>query len=93
MAVFFSVVSKMVLNIDIFQGIVSKLVIPVSWQHYSLVCAQHLNRDNNTTTIYGYNSENIAACHNIGNIYNYYYFTVWQPELPFFTVNSREYLG
>ncbi len=30
MAVFFSVVS----NIDIFQGIVSKLVIPVSWQHY-----------------------------------------------------------
>ncbi len=35
MAVFFSVVSKMVSNIDIFQGIVSKLVIPVSWQHYS----------------------------------------------------------
>ncbi len=34
MAVFFSVVSKMVSNIDIFQGIVSKLVIPVSWQHY-----------------------------------------------------------
>ncbi len=41
MAVFFSVVSKMVSNIDIFQGIVSKLVIPVSWQHYcdvSLCC-------------------------------------------------------
>ncbi len=32
-AVFFSVVSKMVSNIDIFQGIVSKLKIPVSWQH------------------------------------------------------------
>ncbi len=29
-AVFFSVVSKMVSNIDIFQGIVSKLEIPVS---------------------------------------------------------------
>ncbi len=39
MAVFFSVVSKMVSNIDIFQGIVSKLVIPVSWQHY---CHQKL---------------------------------------------------
>ncbi len=25
----------MVLNIDIFQGIVSKLEIPVSWQHYA----------------------------------------------------------
>ncbi len=37
MAVFFSVVSKMVSNIDIFQGIVSKLVIPVSWQHYNLM--------------------------------------------------------
>ncbi len=37
MAVFFSVVSKMVSNIDIFQGIVSKLVIPVSWQHYTVV--------------------------------------------------------
>ncbi len=33
---FFSVVSKMVSNIDIFQGIVSKLEIPVSWQHYSI---------------------------------------------------------
>ncbi len=32
-AVFISVVSKMVSNIDIFQGIVSKLEIPVSWQH------------------------------------------------------------
>ncbi len=33
-AVFFlSLVSKMVSNIDIFQGIVSKLEIPVSWQH------------------------------------------------------------
>ncbi len=30
---FFSVVSKMVSNIDIFKGIVSKLEIPVSWQH------------------------------------------------------------
>ncbi len=27
----------MVSNIDIFQGIVSKLEIPVSWQHYSVV--------------------------------------------------------
>ncbi len=36
MAVFFSVVSKMVSNIDMFQGIVSKLEIPVSWQHYYL---------------------------------------------------------
>ncbi len=37
MAVFFlSVVSKMVSNIDIFQGIVSKLEIPVSWQHYNI---------------------------------------------------------
>ncbi len=34
MAVFFAVVSKMVSNIDIFQDIVSKLEIPVSWQHY-----------------------------------------------------------
>ncbi len=34
MAVFFSVVSKMVSNIAIFQGIVSKLEIPVSLQHY-----------------------------------------------------------
>ncbi len=31
---FLSLVSKMVSNIDIFQGIVSKLEIPVSWQHY-----------------------------------------------------------
>ncbi len=30
---FLSLVSKMVSNIDIFQGIVSKLEIPVSWQH------------------------------------------------------------
>ncbi len=37
-AVFFSVVSKMVSNIDIFQGIVSKLEIPVSWQHYMAMC-------------------------------------------------------
>ncbi len=28
----------MVSNIDIFQGIVSKLEIPVSWQHYSAIC-------------------------------------------------------
>ncbi len=27
----------MVSNIDIFQGIVSKLEIPVSWQHYKLL--------------------------------------------------------
>ncbi len=27
----------MVSNIDIFQGIVSKLEIPVSWQHYDIV--------------------------------------------------------
>ncbi len=33
---FFSVVSKMVSNIDIFQGIVSKLEIPVSWQHFCI---------------------------------------------------------
>ncbi len=26
----------MVSNIDIFQGIVSKLEIPVSWQHYTI---------------------------------------------------------
>ncbi len=26
----------MVSNIDIFQGIVSKLEIPISWQHYTL---------------------------------------------------------
>ncbi len=37
---FFSVVSKMVSNIDIFQGIVSKLEIPVSWQHYLHVIGQ-----------------------------------------------------
>ena len=30
----FAVVSKMVLNIDIFQGIVSKIENPVFWQHY-----------------------------------------------------------
>lgn len=32
-AAFFPVVSEMVLNIDTFQGVVSKLEIPVSWQH------------------------------------------------------------
>ncbi len=41
MAVFFSVVSKMVSNIDIFQGIVSKLEIPVSWQHYYQVLSTY----------------------------------------------------
>ncbi len=30
----------MVSNIDIFQGIVSKLEIPVSWQHYYRVYAR-----------------------------------------------------
>ncbi len=43
-AVFFSVVSKMVSNIDIFQGIVSKLKIPVSWQHYSARTLQFCRR-------------------------------------------------
>jgi len=31
----FPMVSKIVSNIDIFQGIVSKLEIPVLWQHYN----------------------------------------------------------
>lgn len=32
----FLVVSKMVLNINIFQSTVSKLEIPILWQHYKI---------------------------------------------------------